>query len=488
MFIPLTKYITKGNEMCNAIQLVIKEEKIIMSNNTDLEQEIDQLYTVAEQAVQAFGQFNTEQVEKIVNAVAEAAADKAEFYAQWTVRETGYGNVPDKVGKNLATSIGLRDTYNVAEYVEPSVDFEKKIISIPKPAGVVLAPMPCTNPIMSVNFNVLANLVTRNSVIMCPHPAAKECCTHAAHFLAEVAEKAGAPKGCIQIMAEPNIALVNMLMKNPRTSLIMAIGGPGLVHAAYSSGNPAVGVGAGNVAVYVDTTADIEKAGADVVIGNSFDYGLPCTCESVVLAERAIAAQLKSAMVVNGAWFAEGEDNQKLRDFLFPDGVSNPAALGKSPQWIGENSAVSVPEDTKSIVMEISQLGRDEPVSKEKMFPLLGFFVVEGGADSAIEHAMSMLNMMGKGHSAVVHTTDPNVVVKYSLALPVCRIAVNTAGMTGNAGMTTNLAETGAVGTGFFGGSSTSENIGPMHLVQHTKVAYDNDSSIQMGDIESALT
>jgi len=458
-----------------------------MSNNTDLEQEIDQLYTVAEQAVQAFGQFSTEQVEKIVNAVAEAAAEKAEFYAQWAVRETGYGNVPDKVAKNLATSVGLRDTYKVADFVEPSIDFEKKIITIPKPAGVVLAPMPCTNPIMSVNFNVLAHLVTRNSIIMCPHPAAKECCTHAAHFLAEVAEKAGAPKGCIQIMAEPNIALVNMLMKDPRTSLIMAIGGPGLVHAAYSSGNPAVGVGAGNVAVYVDTTADIDKTGADVVIGNSFDYGLPCTCESVVLAERAIAAKLKTAMVANGAWFAEGEDNQKLREFLFPDGVSNPAALGKSPQWIGENSAVSVPEDTKSIVMEISQLGRDEPVSQEKMFPVLGFFVVDGGVDSAIEHAMAMLNMMGKGHSAVVHTTDPNVVVKYSSALPVCRIAVNTAGMTGNAGMTTNLAETGAVGTGFFGGSSTSENIGPMHLVQYTKVAYDIDPSIQMGDLESAL-
>ncbi|MEY8201097.1 MAG: aldehyde dehydrogenase family protein [Colwellia sp.] len=458
-----------------------------MSNNINFEQETDQLYTVAEKAAEAFEHFSTEQVEKIVNAVAEAAAEKAEFYAEWAVRETGYGNVPDKTAKNLASSIGLLDGFNVSEYVEPSVDFEKKIISIPKPAGIVLAPMPCTNPTLSVNFNVLSNLVARNSVILCPHPAAKESCTHAAHFLAEVAENAGAPKGCIQIMAEPNIALVNLLMKDPRTSLIMAIGGPGLVHAAYSSGNPAIGVGAGNVAAYVDSTADIEKAAADVVVGNSFDYGLPCTCESVVLAERAIAAELKSAIEANGGWFAEGEDNQKLRDFIFPDGVSNPAALGKSPQWIGEQSAVSVPEYTKSIVMEISQLDRDEPVSSEKMFPVLGFFVVDGGVDSAIEHTMSMLNMMGKGHSAVIHTTDPKVVVKYASALPVCRIAVNTAGMTGSAGMSTNLAVSGAIGTGFFGGSSTSENIGPMQLVQYTKVAYDIDPSIQMGHIESAL-
>lgn len=458
-----------------------------MMSEDNLKHDIDQLYSVAEQAANAFSQHSVEQVEKIVGAVAEAAADKAEFYAEWAVRETGYGNVPAKVAKNLATSVGLRDTYDIAEFVEPKIDFEKKVITIPKPAGVVLAPMPCTNPIMTVNFKVIANLVARNAVILCPHPAAKECCTHAAHFLAEVAEKAGAPKGCVQILEEPSITVVNMLMQDPRTALIMATGGPALVNAAYSSGNPAVGVGAGNVAAYVDTTANIEKAGADVVLGNGFDYGLPCTCESVVLAERAIADDLKKAMIAGNGWFAEGEDNQKLRDFLFPEGVNNPAALGKSPQWIGEQVGVVVPEHVQSIVMEITHIGHDEPVSKEKMFPVLGFYVMEGGVDAAIENAMAMLNMMGKGHSAVLHTVDPKVVAKYTAALPVCRISINTAGMTGNAGLSTNLPETGAVGTGFFGGSSVSENIGPMHLVQYTYVAYDSDPSVGMGEIEAAL-
>lgn len=458
-----------------------------MMVETDLQQQIDQLYAVAEKAAADFSHFNTGQVERIVNAVVEAAAEKAEFYAEWAVRETGYGNVEAKVAKNLATSVGLRDTYDVAEFVEPRVDLEKKLIAIPKPAGVVLAPMPCTNPIMTVNFKVIANLVARNAVILCPHPAAKECCTHAAHFLAEVAESVGAPKGCVQILEEPSITVVNMLMQDPRTALIMATGGPALVNAAYSSGNPAVGVGAGNVAAYVDETADIEKAGADVVVGNSFDYGLPCTCESVVLAERAIADDLKKAMIAGNAWFVEGEDNQKLRDFLFPDGVNNPAALGKSAQWIGEQAGVAVPETAQSIVMEITHIGPDEPVSREKMFPVLGFFVMEGGVDVAIENAMAMLNMMGKGHSAVLHTQDPKVVAKYTAALPVCRISINTAGMTGNAGLSTNLPETGAVGTGFFGGSSTSENIGPKHLVQYTYVAYDSDPSIEMGAIEEAL-
>lgn len=458
-----------------------------MSINTDFEKEIEQLFTMAEKATREFAKLNLEQVEKIVQAVAEAAAEKAEFYAEWTVRETGFGNVQAKIAKNQATSIGLRNTYNIADFVEPSIDHEKKIISIPKPAGVVLAPMPCTNPIMTVNFKITANLIARNAVILCPHPAAKECCTHAANYLAEVAEKAGAPKGCIQIIEQPSITLVNMLMTDSRTSLIMATGGPALVSAAYSSGNPAVGVGAGNVAAYVDETADIARAGANVVLGNGFDYSLPCTCESVVLAERAIADELKQAMIDGNGWFAEGEDKQKLREFLFPGGVSSVAALGKSPQWIGEQAGVDIPADAQSIVMEIDHIGYDEPVSKEKMFPVLGFLVMEGGVDVAIENVMAMLNMMGKGHSAVLHTTDPTVVAKYTTALPVCRIAVNTPGILGSAGLTTNLSETASLGTGFFGGSSASDNIGPEHLVQYTRVAYDADPSIQMGDVESAF-
>ncbi len=178
-------------------------------------------------------------------------------------------------------------------------------------------------------------------------------------------------------------------------------------------------------------------------------------------------------MIAGNGWFAEGEDNQKLRDFLFPDGVNNPYALGKSPQWIGEQAGVAIPENAQSIVMEITQLGQNEPVSKEKLFPVLGFYIMEGGVDVAIENTMTMLNMMGKGHSAVVHSTDPAVIVKYSRALPVWRVAVNTPGILGSAG--------------FFGGSSVPENIGPKHLVQYTRIAYDADPSIEMGDVEAAL-
>jgi acyl-CoA reductase-like NAD-dependent aldehyde dehydrogenase len=450
-------------------------------------QTLDELYDTAEAAAGEFASYTLQQVETIVHAVANAAADRAEFYADWAVRETGYGSVAAKTAKNIATSTGIVENYNLADYVSPKIDHQKKMIAIPKPAGVVIAPMPCTNPIMTVNFKVIANLIARNSVILCPHPAAKECCVDAALFLAEVAEKAGAPKGCIQILKVPSIDLVGQMMRSPRTSLIMATGGPDLVHAAYSSGNPAVGVGPANVPCYVHESADVQRAGISAVIGNSFDNSLPCTCESVVIADNAIGDELKAAIAGNGGWFAEGDDAQKLRNFLFPNGASNPAALGKSPQWMGKQSGVEVPDSAQSIVFEIDHIGVDEPVSLEKMFPVLGFLRIDGGAEEGITTALTMLNIMGKGHSAVIHSEDPQVVADYSMAMPVCRLSVNTPGMTGSAGMTTNLCPTGAVGTGFWGGSSTDENIGPQHLVQYTYVAYDNDDSIVMGNIEEAL-
>jgi acyl-CoA reductase-like NAD-dependent aldehyde dehydrogenase len=461
-------------------------EVVEKMNVEEMKQEIDRLYAVAAPAVEKFSTYTKEQVETIVQAVVEAAAEKAEFYAEWAVRETGYGNLEAKIAKNLATSTGLKAKYNIADFVEPSFDRDLKMITIPKPAGIVLAPMPCTNPIMTVNFKIIANLVARNSVLLCPHPAAVECCVHASEYLAKVAEEAGAPKGCVQVVKTPNIDMVGMLMKDPRTSLIMATGGPGLVHAAYSSGNPAVGVGAGNVPCYVHETADIAKAGAQIVVGNSFDYGLPCTCESTVLADRAISDELKDSIVAGGGYFVTGVDAAKIQGFLFPEGVNNPAALGKSAQWIGEQAGVNIPEGVLSIVIEIDEIGPHVPVSKEKMFPVLAYYTVDGGIDGAIESAMKMLNMMGKGHSAVVHTTDPTIVAKYTNALPVCRISINSPGITGNAGMTTNLAETGMVGTGFFGGSSSDENIGPQHLIQHTYVAYDLEYEPDMDQVEKA--
>lgn len=452
-----------------------------------LSEAVADLLENANQAAKSFCQYSTEQVRHILAALSRAAEEKAEYYAAWAVRETGFGNASDKVLKNLSCSVDIVNGYDAAEFIEPKIDHDKKIISFPKPAGVIVALVPCTNPIMTVYLKVIISVMTRNAVILSPHPAAKECSIHAADYLAEVAEAAGAPKGVVQIVREPNVPLVNQLMQSHQTDVILATGGPGMVHAAYSSGNPAIGVGPGNVACYVHNTANVVSAAEDIISSNSFDNSLPCTCESVVVADNAIADYLKNALVEAGAYIATGDEEKALREYLFPQGVANPKALGKSAAWIAEQVGLTLPEQTKSLVIEIAEVGNHEPVSKEKMFPLLGFIRVDG-YQQAIDTTLKMLAMMGKGHSAVIHCEAPEVVANFGSALPVCRIVVNTPGVIGSPGITTNLDKTGVIGTGYFGSGSVSENVSPKHLIQWTRVAYHKEPNVLMGDIEAQLT
>lgn len=450
-------------------------------------EEVKQLLDRAEVAAKEFSGYSTDQVEQILEALGRICEEKAEFYAEWTVRETGFGDVADKTVKNSSCSVGTIQGENPADYILPKVDHEQKIISFPKPAGVVVALVPCTGPIMTVFYKAIISMMTRNAVILCPHPAAKECSAHAARLLAEVAESAGAPKDAIQTLDDPNIPLVTQLMQSPRTNLILATGGPGMVHAAYSSGTPAIGVGPGNVTCYVHESADIDTAAAQIVFSNSYDNALPCTCESVVLADSNIAEKLRSAINSSGGYFVEGEEENRLREYLFPEGVSNVEALGKSAQWIADKAGFAVPEGTKSLVVEIDSVGPHESVSKEKMFPVLGFTLVDG-PEQAIDTVLDMLEMMGRGHSAAVHCNDPKVVASFGAALPVCRIAVNTPAIIGSSGVTTNLVASAIIGTGYFGGGSIDENVGPKQLIQWTRVAYHSEPNVEMGDMEGALS
>lgn len=446
----------------------------------------EELLDRAEAAAKEFSIYTPAQVKDILQALAPVCEEKAEHYAEWTVRETGFGNVADKTVKNISCSVGTIQSEDPADYILPKVDIDKKIVSFPKPAGVVVALVPCTGPIMTVFYKAIISVMTRNAVILCPHPAAKECSASAAKLLAQVAEAAGAPKDAIQTLENPNIPLVTQLMQSPRTNLILATGGPGMVHAAYSSGNPAIGVGPGNVACYVHTSADIETAASQIVFSNSYDHALPCTCESTVLADREVADALKAAMSQSGAYFVAGEEERLLRDYLFPEGRASVAALGKSAEWIAAQAGFSVPEGTKSLVVEIEGVGPHEPVSQEKMFPVLGFTQVEG-PDDAIATTGAMLDMMGKGHSAAIHSHDTRVVAAYGAALPVCRIAVNTPAIIGSSGVTTNLVASAIIGTGYFGGGSVDENVGPGKLVQWSRVAYHSELDVDMDEIQGVL-
>lgn len=456
------------------------------TENDEIQQQVEQLLDTAQSAVRIFRTYTTARVEKIIRAMSQAGRENAEFYAEWSVSETGYGNVRDNIKKNLNCSVGLLERYRAADFIEPVIDREKKIVSFPKPAGIIVALIPSTNPVMTVYYKTAIAMMTRNTLILSPHPAAKECSIHAVNLMAATAEKAGAPAGAIQTITRPGILALNLLMESPRVSAILATGGPGRVRAAYRSGNPAMGMGPGNPPCFVHESADIFVAAQQIIASNSFDNGLPCVCESVVLGDRAINSQLKAALGNSGGYFVAGEAERKLRAYLFPDARVNPAAVGKSAVWIARQAGFSVPEETKSLLVEIEAVGVEEPMNKEKSFPVMGYMAVDG-VESAINAALAMLNTIGKGHSAVIHSNDPAVVASYAAALPVCRIAANTQGVEGSSGVSTNLTRSPVIGTGFFGGSSVDDNIGPQYLVQWSRAAYSTNPEVLMGDMEGAV-
>lgn len=446
----------------------------------------EQLFSTARQAADEFSRFTREQVEAITTHVATKAAERSQQYAEWAVEETCFGDVDSKKIKNDLNSVGVLQLLDFDQYVGYQVDKEKKIVKFAKPAGIVLALIPCTNPVATVFYKSIISLATRNSVILCPHPAAKGCSVDSAHFIAKLAEEAGAPKGAIQVLAEPSIPVVNELMHSDQCSVILATGGPAMVRAAYSSSNPAIGVGPGNPPVFVDDSAVLPMAAACIVGSMAFDNSLCCTSESVVLAQETIADELLIELDKAGAQVCSEDDVAKLRAFLFPGGTIYPGAIGKSAQYICDKAGVEHKAGAKVLVMPFVSVSKTEALSKEKMFPCIGFTRV-AGVDQAIDSAAIMLALMGEGHSAVIHSNNPQNTIKWGSSLPVCRITVNAPGVTGSSGFDTNIAPGAVIGTGFYGRSSVYENVGAKHLVQYVSLAYNKDDAVQMGDINPAL-
>ncbi|ACD96585.1 aldehyde dehydrogenase family protein [Trichlorobacter lovleyi] len=441
----------------------------------------------AQVAAREFAKFSPQAVDKIVEAVAAVAAERSAFYAEWIVRETGYGVVEHKTIKNEGSSAGLVNFYKGQNFCGYEIDTEKKVVKIARPAGVVLALVPSTNPVATTYYKILLSLMSRNAVILCPHPAAKGCIVGSADELTAVAEKAGLPKGVIQVVREPSIALLETMMKSDQVNLILATGGPGVVRAAYSSGNPAIGVGPGNVGHYVDGTGSLDKAALDIAISSGFDNNLGCTSDSVALVERDVADAMLEALSRNGVLKLEDKDDiEKVRNVLYPDGGFNPAAIGKSAAWIANEAGISINEDIKILCVEVDKIDDKDIYTREKLFPVLGFLRIDG-LDAAYRAAEAMIAMGGAGHTAAIHSKDSDKIVAWS-QLPVYRIATNGPAPLVASGFASGLAPTMTVGTGFFGRSSVCENVGPQHLIHWTQIAYSDDPSEVLGDIEDAMT
>jgi acetaldehyde dehydrogenase/alcohol dehydrogenase len=445
-----------------------------------------QMLERARWAGRAFAGYDHASVLRITEAVARVAEDRAEHYAQWAVRETGFGAVADKTLKNRLCSRGILDAYRDHDHVTPRIDAARKIVEVPRPAGVVLALTPSTNPVSTLYFKVILCLLTRNAVVLSPHPFAKECCADAAHALAEAAVRAGAPDGVIQVVEEPSIPLIDALMTDERTDVILATGGVGVVRAAYSSGNPAIGVGPGNVPVLVDATADVPRAAAKLVASKAFDNSVLCTNESVLIVEEAVADRMLREMQRHGAHVLDPAERDQVRDTVFPQGRFDTAMVGKDAVSIAAKAGVRVPPRTRVLVAPFELAVDEEPLAHEKLCPVLGVTRVPT-ARRGIRTAAAVLRIGGAGHSAVIHSRDPRTVMDYTVAVDVLRVTVNEGGSTGSAGFDTNLAPSMTIGTGFAGRSSLGENLQPQHLVDTARIAYSSDAAEVLPDYEGIV-
>jgi acetaldehyde dehydrogenase / alcohol dehydrogenase len=440
----------------------------------------------AEWAARAFASYDAATVQRIVDAAAAAGAARAEELAAHAVQETGFGVVEHKVLKNRACSTGIASAYRVADFVEPVVDAERKIVAVPRPAGVILALTPSTNPVATVYFKILLALMTRNAIVISPHPFAKGVCVEAARTMAEAAVAAGAPDGCVQVVEEPSIPLVNALMTDPRTDVIVATGGTPMVRAAYRSGNPAIGVGPGNVPVLVDATADLAAAATAIVDSKAFDNSILCTNESVLIVEERVADRLVDHMQRAGAHLLSDADRDKVRSLIFPDDHLDTRWIGKDAAEIARAAGVRVQPRTRVLLAPFDLVVPEEMLAHEKLLPVLGLVRVPT-AGRGIDAARAVLRITGEGHSAAIHSTDARTIMEYSAAVRVLRVSVNVGNSLGSSGLSTGLAPSMTIGTGFFGRSSVGENLEPKHLVNWTRIAYNSDASVPMADF-STLT
>lgn len=436
-------------------------------------QEVRTRVTAAYEAFLQYKSFSQEQVDAIVDAVAAAARANAESLARMAVEETGYGNVPDKVAKNLLNSDTLHRHIRPMKTVGILREDEAQgLIEIAEPVGVIAAILPTTNPTSTAFYKSLIALKSGNAIVISPHPRANRCTCEASRILHEAAVAAGAPEGIIQCVNEATIAGTNELMRHKRTSIVLSTGGPGIVRAAYSSGKPALGVGPGNVPVLVDSSADIDEAVAAIVDGKSFDYGTVCSSEQTLVIEETARDRVWAALKANHAFICNQEQTAALEAVLITaEGRINPDCVGQSPQKIAQMAGFSVPPDARILTFELWGIGRDYPLSAEKLSPVLSVYFVKS-FEEGIEACRGVLNFGGRGHTCVIHSKDRERIKRYGLAMPAFRVLVNTSSPQGSTGITTNVAPAMTLGCGAIAGNSTSDNVGPLHLINIKRIAF----------------
>jgi acetaldehyde dehydrogenase (acetylating) len=437
---------------------------------------IQEVRTKVEKAYAAFQhyrRFSQEQVDAIVESMAAAGRAHAREFAELAVKETGYGNVKDKIAKNLLNADllprAIRDMKTVGVLREVP---ESKIIEVGVPVGVVAAILPTTNPTSTAIYKIIISLKAGNSIVISPHPRAKECTCYTAEVLYKAAREAGAPEDIIQCIRHATIDGTNALMRHPRTGVILSTGGSGIVRAAYSSGKPAFGVGPGNVPVLIDDTADLREAVAKIVEGKSFDYGTVCSSEQSIVALKSRRDAILEELRKNRAHLCTKEQGEALATLLITrNWTINPDCVGQAPAKIAEMAGFSVPAETSILAVEIGGVGKQHPLSMEKLSPVLSMLFVEDWEEQ-IRTCQAILKFGGLGHTCVIYSKDDARIREFGIRMPAFRVLVNTPAPQGSTGITTGVLPSMTLGCGAMAGNITSDNIGPLHLINIKRIAY----------------
>jgi len=427
----------------------------------------------AKEAQRVLAEFTQEKIDAIVKAMRDAALENAESLAKMAIEETKLGVYEDKVTKNRFA------TENVYQWIKDikTVGFirefpERKIYEIAEPMGTIMGITPVTNPTSTVIYKALISLKARDTIVFAPHPKAVNCSKAAADILHEAAVKAGAPEGSILCMDIITKEGSNALMRDPNIDLILATGGSAMVKAAHSSGKPAIGVGPGNVPAYIERSADIRKAVSAILASKTFDNGTVCASEQNVIVDRVISPQVREAFREMGGYFLSPEEASKVEKVIFSSkGLPSPDIVGQTAQFIASKAGISVPPDTIVLIAEPGGVGPNFPLSKEKLSPVLAYFEVEDWQEGC-QLCIKVLKTGGLGHTLVIHSQNEDVIREFALKKPAFRILVNTGGTHGAIGLTTGLEPSMTLGCGAMGGGITSDNVGPMHLMNIKRLAY----------------
>lgn len=437
--------------------------------------EARELIERAHTAFLKFQHFSQEQVDKIIDAMAEAATANAESLARLAVEETTYGRVEDKIQKNLFSSRRVYEATRALKTVGVvKEDRALGVMEVAVPVGVVAAILPSTNPTSTAIYKILIALKGRNAIVVSPHPSAIRCTCETVAIMRDAAMKAGAPQDVICCFQTPSQAGTTELMKHWRTAVVLATGGMGIVRAAYSSGKPAFGVGPGNVPAFIEKSADLVKAVGDVVHGKTFDNGTICSSEQAIVAEEAIRAKVMEELRRNQAHFLSAQEITTLSSQMvnLETHTINPKFVGKSAVKVAEIAGFKVAPETRVLVAELAGVGREHPLSAEKLSPVLALYFAPDRA-AAFDLCEKLLRFGGLGHTCVIHSRDEQAVREYGVRMPAGRIVVNSPAPQGSIGASTNLFPAMTLGCGAMGGNITSDNISPMHLVNLKRVAYE---------------